>query len=71
MTWTACECGCGQSGEDDVAQFCIEEAVLERLEWEDLRERRGQVDEGPELTPFQQARTEHEARMSQIRSAAS
>lgn len=54
-----------------MAQFCIEEAVLERLEWEDLRERRGQVDEGPELTPFQQARTEHEARMSQIRSAAS
>jgi hypothetical protein len=28
LTWVSCECGCGWEGEDDVAQFCIEEAVL-------------------------------------------
>lgn len=28
FTWVRCECGCGFEGEDDVAQFCIEEAFL-------------------------------------------
>lgn len=28
LTWASCECGCGFEGEDDVTQFCIEEAAL-------------------------------------------
>jgi hypothetical protein len=28
LTWVSCECGCGFEGEDDVTQFCIEEAAL-------------------------------------------
>jgi hypothetical protein len=32
LTWVACECGCGLEGEDDVAQFCIEEAALMTLD---------------------------------------
>lgn len=27
MTWAHCECGCGFEGEDDVTQFCVEEAM--------------------------------------------
>lgn len=27
LTWAVCECGCGYEGEDDVTQFCIEEAA--------------------------------------------
>jgi hypothetical protein len=34
-----CECGCGYEGEDDVTQFCIEEAVFERLHYQELLER--------------------------------
>ncbi len=34
LTWTSCECGCGFEGEDDVTQFCIEEALLDRLDYE-------------------------------------
>ena len=28
MTSVACECGCGFEGEDEVTQWCIEEAAL-------------------------------------------
>jgi hypothetical protein len=28
LTWASCECGCGFEGEDEVTQFCIEEASL-------------------------------------------
>lgn len=28
FTWVRCECGCGWEGEDEVAQWLIEEAVL-------------------------------------------
>jgi hypothetical protein len=30
-----CECGCGYQGEDEVAQFLIEEACLLRLDLEE------------------------------------
>jgi hypothetical protein len=28
LTWVRCECGCGFEGEDDVAQFLLEEALV-------------------------------------------
>lgn len=27
FTWVTCECGCGYEGEDEVAQYLIEEAL--------------------------------------------
>jgi hypothetical protein len=38
LTSTWCECGCGFEGEDDVTQFCIEEAALIALDIETNRE---------------------------------
>jgi hypothetical protein len=34
-----CECGCGWSGNDDVAQFCIEEALMFLVEHEETKAR--------------------------------
>lgn len=34
----ACECGCGYEGEDEVAQFLLEEALDERVRWEERKE---------------------------------
>lgn len=31
--WAWCECGCGWEGEDDVTQWCLEEAAWDRFEW--------------------------------------
>lgn len=38
FTWTRCECGCGYEGEDEVAQFLIEEALIEGLRAQDQAE---------------------------------
>jgi hypothetical protein len=32
FTWVACECGCGYEGEDPVAQWQLEDALMYRLE---------------------------------------
>lgn len=37
MTWVQCECGCGFEGEDPVAQYLLEEALMARLEQHDTR----------------------------------
>ncbi len=71
-----CECGCGWAGEDDVTQFCVEEAVYERLEATEKRvqtqmgEALGEADfaDGvPGITPGQQQSSEHQARMAELR----
>lgn len=38
FTWVRCECGCGYEGEDEVAQFLIEEALIEGLRTQDQAE---------------------------------
>lgn len=49
---------------DELTAFCLDEFLFYR---------HTEAERGPEaeMTPFQQARAEHEARMNQIRSAAS
>jgi len=53
-----CECGCGFVGEDDVTQFCVEEAVFERLHLAEAMERSDSapVDLLGAPDPMQQAR---------------
>jgi hypothetical protein len=41
----ACECGCGHEGEDEVAQFLIEEACLLLLDLEEAAADRAAHDE--------------------------
>lgn len=38
FTWVTCECGCGWEGEDEVAQWLIEEAVVRRLQVDEQRD---------------------------------
>lgn len=48
MTWAACECGCGWEGEDDVTQWCIEEAALIAYDLHLDAEQREEAAEQPE-----------------------
>jgi hypothetical protein len=38
LTWVECECGCGFEGEDEVTQFCIEEAAALTLDLQQAAE---------------------------------
>lgn len=55
LTWAACECGCGFEGEDDVTQFCIEEAALLAYDIEVNRQVEDEQEQvrGPERRPGQ------------------
>lgn len=65
MTWVRCDC-CGEEGEDDVAQYVIEEACWERYRGVVQKEISG--DESmPDVSPGQSASAEHMARMAQLR----
>jgi hypothetical protein len=64
LTWTRCDCDCGFEGEDDVTQFCIEDAVMERLH----RLQQAATDgEAPVLSPHEQAKAEHQALLDRLR----
>lgn len=67
MTSVRCECGCGWEGEDDVTQFCVEEAVMERLEWSERLSKRGHVEAGEGLSPHEEQQAAHEALLRQAR----
>lgn len=68
MTWVRCECGCGFEGEDDVVQFCVEEAVMERLYWtEKIRPLTGGMAEASGVSPHEQAQAEHEQLMRDLK----
>lgn len=63
MAWTACECGCGWEGLDDVTQWLIEEAAHEG---DEMRERmvalhRDERADGASMAPAKQQVSPHEA----------
>lgn len=38
-TWVRCECGCGYAGEDEVAQWLLEDALIYAVDLQDEHER--------------------------------
>jgi len=56
-----CEC-CGWEGEDDVAQWVIEEAVMERLRVQSETV----VEELRDVSPGDQQKLDHAARMARL-----
>jgi len=56
-----CECGCGFEGEDDVAQFCIEEAFL-LLQGRHEQAMLNAAPPGPSLSPVER----HAQKMAEL-----
>lgn len=56
LTWVRCECGCGFEGIDPVAEYLLEEALLEMLEAAKLVALEGEAAEARKQQAIAQAR---------------
>jgi hypothetical protein len=60
LTWARCDCGCGWSGEDEVTQFLIEEAVTLRWQATEQRAQMEALEESRQPTPEEEAEARHQ-----------